>query len=329
MSKTSRGTNTNWPSVNKLTAPLVESLIEDAAALRLALTRLDNGTRIVDAGIDVPGGLEAGRRIAEICLGGLGRVALRSSATFKRWAWHLDVHAAHPMIACLGSQYAGWALSHGKGNGAFNALGSGPGRAMGSKEELYDELGYRDQADSACLVVEVDQLPPVELTDKIAEQSGIKPENLTLILTPTSSLAGCVQIVARVLETALHKAHALHFPLDKIVDGAGSAPLCPPSGDFLAAMSRTNDAILFAGQVQLYVDADDDAARQLAEQLPSSASKDYGKPFGEVFKAVEYDFYKVDPMLFSPARVTVTAMKSGHSFHAGSLDEPLLDRSFG
>lgn len=327
--KKTPGTNMNWPSINKLTAPLVESLIEDAASLRVAVTTLDNGTRVVDAGINVLGGLEAGRRIAEICLGGLGRVTLRSSATFKRWGWHLDVYAAHPVIACLGSQYAGWALSHGKGKGAFNALGSGPGRAMGSKEPLYDELGYRDKADSACLVVEVDQVPPVELTDKIAEQSGIKADKLTLILTPTSSLAGCVQIVSRVLETALHKAHALHFPLDKIVDGAGSAPLCPPSGDFLTAMSRTNDAILFAGQVQLYVDADDDAARQLAEQLPSSASKDYGKPFGEVFKAVEYDFYKIDPMLFSPARVTVTAMKSGHSFHAGSLDEPLLDRSFG
>ena len=33
-------------------------------------------------------------------------------------------------------------------------------------------------------------------------------------------------------------------------------------------------------------------------------------------------------MLFSPARVIVTAVESGHSFHAGALDEALLDRSF-
>lgn len=316
------------PSVNELTAPLVESLIDDADLLRLAVSKLDNGTCIVDAGINVPGGLEAGRLIAEICMGGLGQVTLRAASTFKRWAWHLDVHATDPVIACLGSQYAGWALSHGKGKGAFFALGSGPGRAMGSREDLFKELDYHDKADSACLVMEVDTAPPIELVDKIAEQCDIKPDRLTLILTPTSSLAGCVQIVGRVLETALHKAHALEFPLEKIIDGAGSAPLCPPSTDFLTAMSRTNDAILFAGQVQLFVDADDDDAKQLAGQLPSSASKDYGKPFGEVFKAVNYDFYQIDPMLFSPARVTVSALKSGHSFHAGSLDEPLLDRSF-
>lgn len=316
------------PSVNELTTPLVDSLVDDADILRLGVSELENGTRIVDAGINVTGGLEAGRLIAEICMGGLGQVALRSSTSFKRWGWHLDVHSAEPVLACLGSQYAGWALSHGEGKEAFFALGSGPGRALGSKEDLFKELDYRDKADSACLVLEVDKIPPIELVNKIIENCGIKPENLTLILTPTSSLAGCVQIVGRVLETALHKAHALEFPLEKIIDGAGSAPLCPPSADFLTAMSRTNDAILFAGQVQLFVDADDDDARELAEKLPSSASKDYGKPFGEIFKAVNYDFYQIDPMLFSPARVTVSALKSGHSFHAGSLDEPLLDRSF-
>ena len=319
----------NRPSVNELTAPLVESLVDDADILRVAVSTLENGARIIDAGINVPGGLEAGRQIAEICMGGLGQVSLRASSTFKRWAWHLDVHSAEPVIACLGSQYAGWALSHGEGKDQFFALGSGPGRAMGSKEDLFKELDYRDKGESACLVLEVDAVPPIELVDKIAENCGIKAEELTLILTPTSSLAGCVQVVGRVLETALHKAHALDFPLEKIIDGAGSAPLCPPSGDFLTAMSRTNDAILFAGQVQLFVDAGDDEARELAENLPSSASKDYGKPFGEIFKAVNYDFYQIDAMLFSPARVTVSALKSGHSFHAGSLDEPLLDRSFG
>jgi len=317
------------PSINELTTPVVDALVDDADIYRVGLNWLDNGTRIVDAGIKCRGGLEAGRLIAEICMGGLGQVSLRAAPTFKRWAWHIDVHSTEPVLACLGSQYAGWQLTHGKGKDAFFALGSGPGRAMGSKEELFRELDYRDKADNACLVLEVDKAPPEELVNKVAEMCGIKPEKLTLILTPTSSLAGCVQIVGRVLETALHKAHALEFPLDKIVDGAGSAPLCPPSGDFLTAMSRTNDAILFAGQVQLFVDADDDDARELAEKLPSSASKDYGKPFGEIFKAVDYDFYQIDPMLFSPARVTVSAMKSGKSFHAGSIDEPLLDRSFG
>lgn len=316
------------PSLNRRAAGLVESLIEHADDLRLSVTKLENNTTIIDAGIEVVGGIEAGRQIAEICMGGLGNVRLRAATNFARWSWHVDVHSSNPVLACLASQYAGWSLSHGRGKGAFNALGSGPARAIGSKEALFDEIGYRDKYERACLVIEIDKPPPLEIAGEIAMRCNIPPENLTLILTPTSSLAGAVQIVARVLETALHKAHALGFELEKIIDGAGSAPVCPPSPDFLQAMSRTNDAILFAGQVQLFVDADSADAEQLANKLPSSASADYGQPFGDIFKAVEYDFYKIDPMLFSPARVSVSSLKSGDTFHAGRVDLELLNKSF-
>jgi len=315
----------DYPSVNKLAEPLVRSLKENTDSLRLSVSRLENGTAIVDAGINVPGGLEAGCRIAEICMGGLGNVTMRSTTNLlDNWSWYVDVRSSHSVIACLASQYAGWKLS----NGNFNALGSGPGRAMGSKEPLFDELKYRDKTDTACLVIESDIMPPLEVAENIANNCGISASKLTLIMTPTSSLSGCVQIVSRVLETALHKVHELEFDVMKVTDGAGSAPVCPPSPDFMTAMGRTNDAILFAGQVHLYVDADDSNTEQLANELPSSTSKDYGKPFGEIFKDVNYDFYKIDPMLFSPARVSVTSVKTGNTFHAGKLDKDLLDKSF-
>jgi methenyltetrahydromethanopterin cyclohydrolase len=190
-------------------------------------------------------------------------------------------------------------------------------------------LEVRDRADTATLVLEVDDRPPQALTDRIAADCGVQPDRLNLILTPTRSLAGTTQVVARVLEVALHKAHELRFPLERIIDGAGSAPLPPPAPDFLQAMGRTNDAILFGGQVHLFVDADDAAAAALAEALPSSASRDYGRPFADVFKACEYDFFKIDPMLFSPARVSVTALPSGRTFRAGAIDLALLGASFG
>ena len=317
--------NQDYPSVNKLAEPLVRKLKENIDSLRLSVSRLENGTAIVDAGIQVPGGLEAGCRIAEICMGGLGSVTLRSTTNLRdNWSWHVDVHSSHSVIACLASQYAGWKLS----SGDFNALGSGPGRAMGSKEPLFEELNYRDKTDTACLVIESDIMPPIEVAEDIAEHCDISPNKLTLIMTPTSSLSGCVQIVSRVLETALHKVHALEFDVTQVTDGAGSAPICPPSPDFMTAMGRTNDAILFSGQVHLFVDANDSDTEQLANQLPSSTSKDYGKPFGEIFKDVNYDFYKIDPMLFSPARVSVSSIKTGHTFHAGKLDKDLLDKSF-
>jgi methenyltetrahydromethanopterin cyclohydrolase len=317
------------PSVSQLSAPLVAQLVADAERLRIGAQRLNNGATLIDAGIEYPGGLEAGRRIAEICLGGLGQVDVTAGGIADRWPVTVHVRTSDPVLACLGSQYAGWSLSHGEGKDAFQAMGSGPGRALALKEPLYKDLDYQDRADNTCLVLEVDTPPPIALVNQVARDCGVAAQALTIILTPTSSLAGTMQIVARVLEVALHKAHELKFPLEHIVDGVGSAPLAPPAPDFIEAMGRTNDAILFAGRVQLFVRGADAAAKQLAEQLPSSASEDYGKPFAEVFKSYEYDFFKIDPMLFSPAQIVVTALESGHSFRAGSIDLKLLDASFG
>ena len=311
------------PSLATLSAPLVERLIAAAPVLRLGVERV-GGACIVDAGIRHPGGMEAGRRIAALCMGGLGKVKLGLVAGTPGWPFGVTVHSAQPVLACLGSQYAGWSLSH----GTFFALGSGPGRALARQEMLFDDLGYRDVGDAAAFVLEVDKTPPAELVAHIAATCGIDPENLTLVLTPTQSLAGTVQVVARVLEVALHKVHALGFPLDRIVDGIGMAPLPPPGGGFLTAMGRTNDAILYGGTVHLHVTGPDEEAEDLAKRLPSSASRDHGRPFAEVFAAVNGDFYAIDSMLFSPARVTVTALDSGRSFHAGTLAPELVERSF-
>jgi methenyltetrahydromethanopterin cyclohydrolase len=321
-------------SVNKLTQPLVQQLIEQADKLRVGVQTLDNGSTLIDAGINAVGGLEAGRIIAEICLGGMGTVTISHSTYTNNWPLSVNVHTGNPVLGCLGSQYAGWSLSHEK----YYALGSGPARALATKvkdgaiepvEELYKELDYRDTADSAVLVIENDALPPLAIVEKVAAACKVSPDKLTIIVTPTSSLAGGVQVVARVLEVAMHKAHALHFPLENIIDGSGSAPICPPHPKFVKAMGRTNDAILFAGQVHLFVKGTDEAAEQLAKKLPSSTSKDYGKPFADIFKQYEYDFFKIDAMLFSPASVIVTAVDSGNSFRAGKLDNELLDLSFG
>ncbi len=319
----------NWPSVGRLAEPLLRDLIGRAQALGIGVSQAPEGHTLIDAGIDHPGGIEAGLRIAEICMGGLGRVSLESSGPLENWPWMLGVRASHLVLACLGSQYAGWSLSHGEGKQAYTALGSGPGRALVVKESLFEELGYRDHAETGIFVLEVEAPPPAPLIEKIARDSGLPAAALTLILTPTQSLAGTVQVVARVLEVALHKLHELDFPLENVVDGVGNAPLPPPAPSFVEAMGRTNDAIIYGGSVQLFVTGPDDEAQDLAERLPSRASRDYGKPFAETFKAVKGDFYAIDPMLFSPARVTVTALDSGRSFHAGALDPALIDRSFG
>jgi methenyltetrahydromethanopterin cyclohydrolase len=315
-------------SVNRRAAALTDALRGDATILNLGVARGPLGETLIDAGAKQRGGVEAGLRIAEICMGGLGTVRLTTDNATPRWPWTIAVNSSQPVIACLASQYAGWSLAHGTGKDAFFALGSGPARALAQKEALFQDIGYRDEADVATLVIESGRPPPPEILDKVTSDCGVKPPALTVIYAPTQSLAGGAQVVARVLEVALHKAHQLKFPLERIIDGMGAAPLSPPHPDFVTAMGRTNDAIIYGGRAQLYVSGPAEDAKGLAEALPSRASRDFGAPFAEIFRRFNGDFYAIDPMLFSPAEVIVTAVESGESFHAGAVHHTLLDASF-
>jgi methenyltetrahydromethanopterin cyclohydrolase len=315
-------------SVNLRTTKLVDSLVADAASLRIGVTRGPLGEQLIDAGSRFPGGIAAGLRIAEICMGGLGNVALTPAAATPNWPWTIAARSSYPVIACLASQYAGWKLSHKADDSSFFALGSGPARALARREPLFEKLAYIDHADSGTLVLESAVAPPPPIVEKVARDCGIAPQHLTIIFAPTQSLAGSTQVVARALEVALHKALELGFPLERIIDGMAAAPLCPPHPDFIAAMGRTNDAIIYGGQVHLFVSGAAVDAQSLAEQLPSKGSRDYGRSFAELFARVNGDFYAIDPMLFSPAKVVVTATETGKSFRAGELNLDLLDASF-
>jgi methenyltetrahydromethanopterin cyclohydrolase len=313
-------------SVNGLARPLFETLVRDADRLRVRVERDARGVTLVDAGIDVPGGIAAGLLVARLCMGGLGEATLLAGPR-EGWPTWLQVHSSQPVLACLASQYAGWSLSASKeetGGRKFVALGSGPARALACKEPLFEELGYRDAADFGSLVLEVDRAPPALIVDKLLRDCALAPTGLGLVLTPTQSLAGTTQVVARVLEVALHRAHELGFALGDIVEGDACAPLPSPGADGLEAMARTNDAILYGGQVHLSVRGDVDAARALAAKLPSANSADHGHSFGELFAAAGHDFYKLDGALFAPAEVWVSHAGSGKTWHAGGLRMDLL-----
>ena len=313
-------------SVNGLAGPALARLRSEADRLRVAVSADARGVTIIDAGIHVQGSIEAGLLTAEICMGGLGEVRLAPGAR-EGWPSWLQVRSSQPVLACLASQYAGWSLAASKeetGGKKFFALGSGPARALAGKEDLFSELGYRDHGPNGVIVLEVDRPPPEIVIDKLLRACGLAPAGLTIVLTPTASLAGTTQVVARVLEVALHKAHALGFALEHIVEGSASAPLPSPSADGIEAMGRTNDAILYGGQVHLSVRGEADAARALALQLPSLNSRDYGRSFADLFKAAGYDFYQLDAALFAPAEVWVSHLDSGQTWHAGRLNMDLL-----
>tara|TARA_B100000029_G_C17604242_1_gene966866 strand:+ start:3925 stop:4890 length:966 start_codon:yes stop_codon:yes gene_type:complete len=311
-------------SVSNLVQELVNKLINNSKEFNILIKKGPFDCTIIDAGIEIEGSKEAGKLIAEICMGGLGQINLEKNKTFSKWPLQTKVKSSNPVISCLASQYAGWNLSHKD----FYALASGPGRAIARREDLFKELNYKDQCKFIYLVMEVDKIPPKEIVKKISDDCKTDAKNIILILTPTTSISGIIQIVSRVSEVGLHKLHTLKFPLENVKEVSGSAPIPPISKDFITSMGRTNDAILYGGAVELKVNGTNEQIENLAKNLPSTSSKDYGKPFAEIFKNYKGDFYAIDPNLFSPGKVIITSLDTGKIFKEGKLNSELIDKSF-
>ena len=310
-------------SLNRLASEILDRMLDQASALGISFSVLANGARVVDLGVKAPGGLLAGRGLAEICLGGLGEVGFLPLCYGDVSLPGVSVAIDNPVVACLGSQYAGWKIQRGK----FFAMGSGPARALARTEELYAKIGVKDEAESAVLVLESGRLPNEEVADYVAGKCGVKPERVSLAVAATRSMAGGVQIAARSVETAMHKLLELGFDVAKVQSGFGTCPIATPAADDLAAVGRTNDCVLYGSEVFLTVSATDAEIEALIEKVPASSSRDYGQLFGELFKRYDGDFYKIDPFLFSPAMVAITNTASGRTFRAGRFDAALLRTS--
>jgi methenyltetrahydromethanopterin cyclohydrolase len=310
--------------MNNRAFELAQGISSRAAELRIAVQQLGGGARVIDAGVNVPGGLAAGIALAELCMGGLGHIEL-ASITLGGEAWPgVNVWTDHPAEACMASQYAGWAINP----EGFFAMGSGPLRAKARVEkELFARLTYAENASRGVLVLEGRALPTDAVAEWVSAKAGVEPGSLTFAVAPTASLAGGVQIVARVLETGLHKMETLGFDVRRVVSAMGTAPLSTLARSDMRGIGRTNDCILYGGQARYVVGADDAELDELAKRLPASASSDYGTPFYDIFKRYDSDFYKIDPMLFSPAEVWLTSATSGRTFHAGRVDPDVLKRS--
>jgi len=311
-------------SLNELAWRRCDNLAGAAERLNIAVLQSADGARVVDCGVEATGGLEAGRLMAEVCLADLGRVAIQQG-NIADWSGPLvTIQTDQPLLACMASQYAGWQITAEK----FFGMGSGPMRAVARREPLFDQLGYKEVSDRIVGVLETSKLPTPEVCRKIAEQCQVTPDHVILLAARTASIAGTVQVVARSVETALHKLHELGYDLKNVASGFGSAPLPPVAADDLAGIGRTNDAILYGGQVTLWVRDADARLAEIGPRVPSNASRDFGEPFGTVFERSGRDFYKIDPLLFSPAVVTLVNLTSGRAHRFGQLRPDVLSKSF-
>lgn len=310
--------------LNNRAARVAALLMHNAALCRVSPQTLSGGSIWLDCGIDAPGGISAGLAMARVCMSDLAEIAIVPSHIPGLDRPSVQVTTDHPVLACLASQYAGWALSEGK----FFAMGSGPMRAAAGKEELIQSLNYQEKPDAVVGVLECRKVPPDTIMQKIAESCDVPLNAIVLLAAPTASIAGGLQVVARSIETALHKLVELQFDLSRIVSAQGWAPLPPVAKDDMKAIGRTNDAVLYGATVVIQVTGDDESLEATGIKVPSSASRDYGQPFEAIFKKYNYDFYQVDPGLFAPARVIFENITTGRSFEFGQIRLDLLKDSF-
>jgi methenyltetrahydromethanopterin cyclohydrolase len=310
-------------TLNERANRVADDLERRAEVWRVAVSRV-GGARVIDCGGAVTGGLAAGIAMARACLADLGEVSHVPCPIAEVGGPAIQVATDDPVRACLASQYAGWQVSVGK----FFAMASGPMRALAAREEIFQHIPGKEESPMAVGVLETHKHPTEEVVAAIVGKLPTSAEKLTLLVAPTTSIAGTAQVVARSVETALHKLHELKFEVNQIVSGYGVAPLPPPAKDTIDAIGRTNDAILYGGKVTLWVRADDELLEAIGPKSVSASSPDHGSLFAELFKRYG-DFYKIDPLLFSPAEVEFRNLKTGRCHRFGRVEPGLLRKSFG
>ncbi len=284
------------------------------------------GARVFDFGTSQFGSIAGGCLLARLCMADLGTVSVGMSSSDPLGVPEVQVQTDHPFLACMAAQYAGWPVASGK----YFAMGSGPARILRQKEELFQRFPVSDSTDSeAWLVLESARVPNEDTIRMIANECGVSSAKLRICVSRTASLPGTVQIVARSIETTMHKLFELTFDLRTIVSAMGTAPLPPIGNDDLQAIGWTNDAILYGSRVWLCVDCEQQAVDGILDQIPSCSSADYGKPFREIFERYNRDFYAIDRMLFSPAQVTIHNLRTGRTVRAGERRNDVLTDSFG
>jgi methenyltetrahydromethanopterin cyclohydrolase len=323
-------------SLNKSAMNLVNKLCDSADKYGVNIEKSESGATLVDAGIEAEGGFLAGEMVTEICLAGYGTANVVPIQYGNVVLPSVFIKTDYPALSLLGSQFAGWQV---KGDG-YSAIASGPARALALKpKDLYEKLQFKEESDTAVLVLETSKKPPEVIIQQVAEKCKISPNNLYIVMFSTTSLAGATQVSGRIVETGLHKLERLGLDPLIVKHAWGYTPIVPMHPDSGEAMGRTNDAILYGGVTNYIVNYDDEEKLQkIVKQAPSSASAmlqeakrlaQKNPRFLDVYKEAGFDFYKIDTNIFAPAVVSINNMATGRTFTAGNLDIDVLKSSLG
>ena len=163
--------------LNRRAARLADAIAADAALLGVAVTELPGGARVIDCGVAAAGGLEAGRRLAEICLAGLATVSFTSVDLGGLWLPAVQVDHRPPggglpgqPVCRLGHRPAG-VLRHG--------LGTGPQRGARGAGALRADRLRGDRRTPPCWCWRAGRFPTREWCGFVADKCRVRPEGLT------------------------------------------------------------------------------------------------------------------------------------------------------
>ncbi len=314
-------------SLNKNVMPKVHYLIEHAEQLGCRHFCLENGTHVIDMGIEQKGSFEAGKLFAEISMADLG------SCQFTTYVlpgdisvMAVEVFTSEPVLACLCSQIAGYPLS----SGSFSTIGSGPARAKAAlaRDHCFEYTDYRDDSDEVVIGIQSTKLPDEVMANQVARECQVKPEDVYFLAHRTNSIVASVQVSARILEQTINKMIKKGFDLNTLQYARGFCMVAPVDLDPEAAMGKINDCLLYGGRSEFWVKWEDQKIDEILPKLVTESSKDYGRLFKELFIEAEHDFYKMDLDIHSPATVQIVNMNTGKLHKAGRLREDLIAKSF-
>jgi len=313
--------------INEMGFEVFEEMLDYSDELKIEIHEMENGAVVADAGVKADGGLGAGVYLSRLCMADLADIQLTPFYIKDILLPGIQVATDYPAISCMASQCAMWQIKVDK----YFAMGSGPARVLAKKtRELYDKIGFEECSDVGVLVLESSRLPDEKTCSFIAEKCSIDPADLRIAIAPTDSVAGLVQVSARVVETGLHKLFAMGFDITKIKCGWGRAPISPITGDATMCMGSSNDAIIYGGETCYTLKYENlEELQKYQKDMPSSASRDWGAPFYKTFKAAGFDFFKVDHNVFAPARVVMNETRSRRTFVSGRINPDVLTESFG
>jgi len=313
-------------SINRESMKIVRKILETPEAIGVKVSKLENGTTVIDMGLEAPGGWVAGKYYTLITLGGLGDLSYEHFQLGEYALSAVRVLADLPQIACVASQIAGWRLE-----ARENApIGAGPARALNSNQDHYFEIiePYRDAYHEGVICIQTPDPITVNTANAVAEACGLKPENLTILFAPSASLVCAIQVSARIIEQTLHRLDEEGFDVKTLRQAQGYCVIPPLTNDELQAFGRINDALLYGGIATLYVESTDEACEAVVQKVTSSVSRVYGRPFVEIYEDAGRDFYQIPMDLHSPAVVQINNLSTGNSFRAGRINYEVLKRSY-